>query len=170
MEQGSLWRRPTCGRDEEMMSAADLQADCELSAPRCRLGRSPATRRNQLGKSQIRSGYGYTIDKQGNVYDSGVGAAIAARGETSGALIRLLRNRAAAVPSADVPGAADYGQQLRLMSALLALKTGITTRKPSYYRASSRRGPAVPGGIWRPGPRRQFWRQNLGGSYGRRVR
>lgn len=68
---GNLWT------DEEMMTAADL-AKVEQIRAQLNAGQLTADQANQLA-NQIRSGYGYTIDKAGNVYDSGVGASVAAR-------------------------------------------------------------------------------------------
>ena len=67
---GNLWT------DEEMLSGDDLKA---IKAIRAGIGTTyTGDEANKLA-NDIRSKYGYTIDKNGNVYDSGVGAAIAAR-------------------------------------------------------------------------------------------
>nr|WP_325195171.1 hypothetical protein [uncultured Oscillibacter sp.] len=127
VEQGSyggdnLWT------DEEMMSAADLQRIASIRA-QMQAGQITGDQANQLA-NQIRSGYGYTIDKQGNVYDSGVGAAIAARRNQWGI---------------DTPVTDAQQQYLQLMfpeqqttdsnalmSALLALKNGNYDPKTVY--------------------------------------
>lgn len=119
---GNLWT------DEEMMSAADLQRIANIRA-QMQAGQITGDQANQLA-NQIRSGYGYTIDKQGNVYDSGVGAAIAARRNQWGI---------------DTPVTDAQQQYLQLMfpeqqttdsnalmSALLALKNGNYDPKTVY--------------------------------------
>ena len=119
---GNLWT------DEEMMSAADLQRIASIRA-QMQAGQITGDQANQLA-NQIRSGYGYTIDKQGNVYDSGVGAAIAARRNQWGI---------------DTPVTDAQQQYLQLMfpeqqttdsnalmSALLALKNGNYDPKTVY--------------------------------------
>lgn len=73
---GNLWT------DEEMVSASDLAAIQDIRN-RLNSGQLTAAQANQLA-NQIRSGYGYTIDTAGNVYDSGVGAAVAARRQQLG--------------------------------------------------------------------------------------
>ena len=65
---GNLWT------DEEMMSAADLQRIASIRA-QMQAGQITGDQANQLA-NQIRSGYGYTIDKSGNVYDSGQGTSV----------------------------------------------------------------------------------------------
>lgn len=73
---GNLWT------DEEMVSASDLAA---IQNIRNRLSRGELTaaQANQLA-NQIRSGYGYTIDTAGNVYDSGYGTSVAANRQQQG--------------------------------------------------------------------------------------
>ena len=61
---GNLWT------DEEMLSAADLRAIEEIRAG-IASGKYTGDQANQLA-NQIRAGYGYTIDKNGNVTNSGV--------------------------------------------------------------------------------------------------
>lgn len=73
---GNLWT------DEEMVSASDLAAIQDIRN-RLNSGQLTAAQANQLA-NQIRSGYGYTIDTAGNVYDSGEGAAVAARRQQLG--------------------------------------------------------------------------------------
>lgn len=73
---GNLWT------DEEMVSASDLAAIQNIRN-QLNNGQLTAAQANQLA-NQIRSGYGYTIDTAGNVYDSGVGAAVAARRQQLG--------------------------------------------------------------------------------------
>lgn len=61
---GNLWT------DEEMLSAADLKKIEEIRAG-IASGKYTGDQANQLA-NQIRAGYGYTIDKNGNVTNSGV--------------------------------------------------------------------------------------------------
>ena len=67
---GNLWT------DEEMLSADDLKA---IKHIRAGIGTTYTGDQANAAANAIRSKYGYTIDKQGNVYDSGVGASVAAR-------------------------------------------------------------------------------------------
>lgn len=73
---GNLWT------DEEMVSASDLAAIQNIRN-QLNSGQLTAAQANQLA-NQIRSGYGYTIDTAGNVYDSGVQSAVAARRQQLG--------------------------------------------------------------------------------------
>lgn len=68
--------------DNEMLSAADL-ASIQNIRNQLNSGQLTAAQANQLA-NQIRGNYGYTIDTAGNVYDSGVGAAVAARRQQMG--------------------------------------------------------------------------------------
>ena len=151
---GNLWT------DEEMMSAADLQRIASIRA-QMQAGQITGDQANQLA-NQIRSGYGYTIDKQGNVYDSGVGAAIAARRNQWGI---------------DTPVTDAQQQYLQLMfpeqqttdsnalmSALLALKNGNYDPKTVYtgIQQTGQQYPEVSGVQGIGGS----FGANLGGSYG----
>ena len=151
---GNLWT------DEEMMSAADLQRIASIRA-QMQAGQITGDQANQLA-NQIRSGYGYTIDKQGNVYDSGVGAAIAARRNQWGI---------------DTPVTDAQQQYLQLMfpeqqttdsnalmSALLALKNGNYDPKTVYtgIQQTGQQYPEVSGVQGLGGS----FGANLGGSYG----
>ena len=59
-----------------MLSADDLKA---IKHIRAGIGTTYTGDQANAAANAIRSKYGYTIDKQGNVYDSGVGASVAAR-------------------------------------------------------------------------------------------
>ena len=151
---GNLWT------DEEMMSAADLQRIASVRA-QMQAGQITGDQANQLA-NQIRSGYGYTIDKQGNVYDSGVGAAIAARRNQWGI---------------DTPVTDAQQQYLQLMfpeqqttdsnalmSALLNLKNGNYDPK-TVYTGIQQTGQQYPDVSGVKGLGGSFG-ANLGGSYG----
>ena len=114
--------------DNEMLTEADRKKIENIRA-QMQAGQITGDQANQLA-NQIRSGYGYAIDKQGNVYDSGVGAAIAARRNQWGI---------------DTPVTDAQQQYLQLMfpeqqttdsnalmSALLALKNGNYDPKTVY--------------------------------------
>ena len=142
---GNLWT------DEEMLSGDDLKAIKDIRAG---IGTTyTGDEANKLA-NDIRSKYGYTIDKNGNVYDSGVGAAIAARRNQLGI---------------DTPVTDAQKQYLQLMfpeqqttdsnalmSALLALKNGNYDPKTVYT------------GIQQTGQQSQNVSgvQGLGGSFG----
>lgn len=68
---GNLWT------DEEILTPADLQRVESIRA-QLRTGQITGDQANQLA-NQIRSGYGYTIDKAGNVTDLGVASTVNAR-------------------------------------------------------------------------------------------
>ena len=146
--------------DNEMLTEADRKKIENIRA-QMQEGQITGDRANQLA-NQIRSGYGYTIDKQGNVYDSGVGAAIAARRNQWGI---------------DTPVTDAQQQYLQLMfpeqqttdsnalmSALLALKNGNYDPKTVYtgIQQTGQQYPEVSGVQGIGGS----FGANLGGSYG----
>ena len=146
--------------DNEMLTEADRKKIENIRA-QMQAGQITGDQANQLA-NQIRSGYGYTIDKQGNVYDSGVGAAIAARRNQWGI---------------DTPVTDAQHQYLQLMfpeqqttdsnalmSALLALKNGNYDPKTVYtgIQQTGQQYPEVSGVQGIGGS----FGANLGGSYG----
>lgn len=146
--------------DNEMLTEADRKKIENIRA-QMQAGQITGDQANQLA-NQIRSGYGYTIDKQGNVYDSGVGAAIAARRNQWGI---------------DTPVTDAQQQYLQLMfpeqqttdsnalmSALLALKNGNYDPKTVYtgIQQTGQQYPEVSGVQGIGGS----FGANLGGSYG----
>ena len=68
--------------DNEMLTAADRQKIADIRS-QMQAGLISGDRANQLA-NQIRSGYGYTIDKQGNVTDLGAMSAVDARRQAWG--------------------------------------------------------------------------------------
>ena len=146
--------------DNEMLTEADRKKIENIRA-QMQAGQITGDQANQLA-NQIRSGYGYTIDKQGNVYDSGVGAAIAARRNQWGI---------------DTPVTDAQQQYLQLMfpeqqttdsnalmSALLALKNGNYDPK-TVYTGIQQTGQQYPDVSGVKGLGGSFG-ANLGGSYG----
>lgn len=146
--------------DNEMLTEADRKKIENIRA-QMQAGQITGDQANQLA-NQIRSGYGYTIDKQGNVYDSGVGAAIAARRNQWGI---------------DTPVTDAQHQYLQLMfpeqqttdsnalmSALMALKNGNYDPKTVYtgIQQTGQQYPEVSGVQGIGGS----FGANLGGSYG----
>lgn len=146
--------------DNEMLTEADRKKIENIRA-QMQAGQITGDQANQLA-NQIRSGYGYTIDKHGNVYDSGVGAAIAARRNQWGI---------------DTPVTDAQHQYLQLMfpeqqttdsnalmSALLALKNGNYDPKTVYtgIQQTGQQYPEVSGVQGIGGS----FGANLGGSYG----
>ena len=146
--------------DNEMLTEADRKKIENIRA-QMQAGQITGDQANQLA-NQIRSGYGYTIDKQGNVYDSGVGAAIAARRNQWG------------IETPVTDAQQQYLQLMfpeqqttdsnALMSALLALKNGNYDPKTVYtgIQQTGQQYPEVSGVQGIGGS----FGANLGGSYG----
>lgn len=136
---GNLWT------DEELMSADDLKRIADIRAG-IASGKYTGDKANQLA-NQIRANYGYTIDKNGNVYDSGVGSAITARRNQWGMTAQPLTDAQQKYLELMFPEQYTTDSNI-LMNALMSLHNG--TYNPDQLITSNVQYPdvnGIPGGF-----------------------
>lgn len=131
---GNLWT------DEELMSADDLKRIADIRAG-IASGKYTGDEANQLA-NQIRANYGYTIDKNGNVYDSGVGSAITARRNQWGMTTQPLTDAQQKYLELMFPEQMTTDSNI-LMNALMSLHNG--TYNPDQLITSNVQYPDVNG-------------------------